>query len=422
VTDLEPYLAAYGHLVALRAGDLAYLHVHPAGEPGDGKTPAGPDITFYATAPSTGDYRLFLDFQHDGVVRTAEFTGALRAPRVPRACRGGHPGTRVAARHQPRRSSDTADEPATTTTADGTATSRRPATALDPLPGDEHRTPPPTPTRSPRADRRQARLIEHSIELAIGGMTCASCANRIEKKLNKLDGVTATVNYATEKARVSYDGDVAPPTWCAAVEAAGLHRRAPPAQEALGSSGAPGRRRRRDRPGGRGRPTRPARLHVVVSAALGLPVVAMAMVPALQFTYWQWLSLTLAAPSSSGGPGPSTAPRDQPAPRHRDDGHPRLHGHVAAFACRSTRCSSAPPCPGDDAPLRADGSSRSDGAGTSTSRPPSSITTFILAGRYFEVRAKRRAGAALRALLELGRQGGFGPAGWGVRSASPSTG
>ena len=74
VTDLQPYLAAYGHLVALRDGDLAYLHVHPAGEPGDGVTQPGPGITFYATAPSTGDYRLFLDFQHRDVVRTAEFT------------------------------------------------------------------------------------------------------------------------------------------------------------------------------------------------------------------------------------------------------------------------------------------------------------------------------------------------------------
>jgi len=74
VTDLQPYLAAYGHLVALRARDLAYLHVHPAGAPGDGVTPAGPGITFYATAPTAGDYRLYLDFQHDGVVRTAEFT------------------------------------------------------------------------------------------------------------------------------------------------------------------------------------------------------------------------------------------------------------------------------------------------------------------------------------------------------------
>ncbi len=74
VTDLQPYLEAYGHLVALRDGDLAYLHVHPAGSPGDGATQPGPEVTFYATVPSAGDYRLFLDFRHDGVVRTAEFT------------------------------------------------------------------------------------------------------------------------------------------------------------------------------------------------------------------------------------------------------------------------------------------------------------------------------------------------------------
>ena len=74
VTDLDPYLGAYGHLVALRAGDLAYLHVHPAGEPGDGATAPGPAITFYADVPTTGDYRLYLDFQHQGLVRTAGFT------------------------------------------------------------------------------------------------------------------------------------------------------------------------------------------------------------------------------------------------------------------------------------------------------------------------------------------------------------
>lgn len=74
VTDLQPYLAAYGHLVALRVGDLGYLHVHPEGEPGDGTTAPGPEIAFMAVAPSAGTYRLFLDFQHDGVVRTAEFT------------------------------------------------------------------------------------------------------------------------------------------------------------------------------------------------------------------------------------------------------------------------------------------------------------------------------------------------------------
>ena len=74
VTDLQPYLGAYGHLVALRTGDLAYLHVHPDGEPGDGKTAPGPAVTFYAEVPTATTYRLFLDFQHGGTVRTAEFT------------------------------------------------------------------------------------------------------------------------------------------------------------------------------------------------------------------------------------------------------------------------------------------------------------------------------------------------------------
>lgn len=73
ITDLEPYLGAYGHLVALRAGDLAYLHVHPDGAPGDGKTKPGPDVVFYAAVPSSGTYHLYLDFKHQGVVRTAAF-------------------------------------------------------------------------------------------------------------------------------------------------------------------------------------------------------------------------------------------------------------------------------------------------------------------------------------------------------------
>ncbi|WP_205014119.1 hypothetical protein [Nocardioides albidus] len=74
VTDLQPYLGAYGHLVALRSGDLAYLHVHPDGEPGDGTTQPGPDVVFHTSVPSAGTYHLYLDFQHDGVVRTAAFT------------------------------------------------------------------------------------------------------------------------------------------------------------------------------------------------------------------------------------------------------------------------------------------------------------------------------------------------------------
>ena len=83
VTDLQPYLEAYGHLVALRDRDLAYLHVHPAGSPDDGRTKPGPGITFYATVPSAGDYRLFLDFRHDDQVRTAAFTVTAGEPREP---------------------------------------------------------------------------------------------------------------------------------------------------------------------------------------------------------------------------------------------------------------------------------------------------------------------------------------------------
>jgi hypothetical protein len=74
VTDLQAYLGAYGHLVALRAGDLAYLHVHPDGTPGDGTTRPGPTVVFSAAVPSAGTYHLYLDFRHDGVVRTAAFT------------------------------------------------------------------------------------------------------------------------------------------------------------------------------------------------------------------------------------------------------------------------------------------------------------------------------------------------------------
>ncbi|MEU4714902.1 hypothetical protein AB0F73_14740 [Micromonospora purpureochromogenes] len=92
VTDLEPYLGAYGHLVALRQGDLAYLHVHPEGVPGDGRTPAGPAVGFAAEVPSAGSYRLYLDFRHGGAVHTAEFTVlAGDAPAAPAST----PGTRT---------------------------------------------------------------------------------------------------------------------------------------------------------------------------------------------------------------------------------------------------------------------------------------------------------------------------------------
>ena len=123
---------------------------------------------------------------------------------------------------------------------------------------------------------------DSQIELAIGGMTCASCANRIERKLNKLDGVTATVNYATEKARVHYDAaDVSPEDLVATVEQAGYTARLPEAEAPAPEEEDPAAELRQ---------------RLLVSAVLTVPVIAMAMVPALQFTNWQWLSLTLAAP------------------------------------------------------------------------------------------------------------------------------
>ena len=90
VTDLQPYLGAYGHLVALRDGDLAYLHVHPDGAPGDGSTPSGPEVVFEAEVPSAGDYRLFLDFRHEGVVRTAALSLATSRGGQPETGEGSH--------------------------------------------------------------------------------------------------------------------------------------------------------------------------------------------------------------------------------------------------------------------------------------------------------------------------------------------
>jgi Cu+-exporting ATPase len=124
-----------------------------------------------------------------------------------------------------------------------------------------------------------------SVELPIAGMTCASCANRIERKLNKLDGVTATVNYATEKARVEFDpGTVAPEQLVQAVEAAGY-------QAALPST---------DRTGGPEAPeqdeTAPLRRRLILAALLSVPALLLAMVPALQFDNFQWLSLNLVTP------------------------------------------------------------------------------------------------------------------------------
>ena len=186
------------------------------------------------------------------------------------------------------------------------------------------------------------------VELAITGMTCASCANRIERKLNKLDGVTATVNYATEKAKVTFPGTVSTDDLLADRRGRGLRRRAADAA-----------RRAVGRPPSRERD--PLLQRLLVSAALSIPVVAMAMVPAWQFTYWQWASLALAAPVVVWG-ALALPPRrvDQPAPRRDHDGHPGLGRRagglrlvaVGALPRHRRRARDDPPVPDLDRPHR----------------------------------------------------------------------
>jgi len=238
---------------------------------------------------------------------------------------------------------------------------------------------------------------EH-VELAIRGMTCASCAARIEKRLNKLDGVTATVNYATEKAKVTYTGDIAPDDLVAAVEKAGYTARLPEPPTS------------RPRPEARPELARgeedgvlQLRQRVIVSALLSAPVVLLAMVPSLQFTYWQWLALTLAAPVVVW----AAFPFHEAAWTNLRHGAATMDtlismGTLAAFGWSLYALFlGTAGVPGMTHPFELT-ISRSDGSGNIYLEAAVVITTFILAGRYFEVRAKRRAGAALRALLELG--------------------
>ncbi len=228
------------------------------------------------------------------------------------------------------------------------------------------------------------------LELPIEGMTCASCAARIEKRLNKLDGVEASVNYATENAAVTYDpAVVAPEDVVAAVEAAGYHATlaAPDSVELAAPED----------------PSAPLRRRLIVSAVLSLPVLLLAMIEPLQFDYWQWLALQLATPVVLWGGWPfhraawlnlkhATATMDTLisvgtlaawgwsviALFFFDAGEPGMRMSFDLLM------------------------SRSESAEQIYLEVAAVVITFILAGRYFEVRAKRQAGAALRALLELG--------------------
>jgi Cu+-exporting ATPase len=235
------------------------------------------------------------------------------------------------------------------------------------------------------------------IELDIKGMTCASCANRIERKLNKLEGVRASVNYATEKAKVSYPVGLPTEDLVSTVEQAGYGATLPRRPDTAGVDGGG------ERAGDEDDPTRSLRQRLLVSAALTIPVVAMAMIPALQFTYWQWLSLTLAAPVVVWGAWPF----------HRAAWTNLRHGTSTMDTLISMGTLAAlgwsvyalfwgtAGMPGMTHPFELT-VARTDGAANIYLEAAAGVTTFILAGRFFEARSKRRAGAALRALLELG--------------------
>ncbi|MFG2223597.1 heavy metal translocating P-type ATPase [Streptomyces sp. NPDC048644] len=242
---------------------------------------------------------------------------------------------------------------------------------------------------------------EQHIELEIGGMTCASCAARVEKKLNRMEGVTATVNYATEKAKVEIaDGsELDTADLIATVEKTGYSAALPeppaPAPSAPGDD--------THTPGQEADALAPLRQRLLTSLVLSVPVVLMAMVPALQFTNWQWLSLTLAAPVVAYGAWPF----------HRAAWTNLRHGAATMDTLISMGTLAAlgwslwalffgtAGMPGMTHPFELT-IARTDGSGSIYLEAAAGVTTFILAGRYFEARSKRKAGAALRSLLELG--------------------
>ncbi len=230
-------------------------------------------------------------------------------------------------------------------------------------------------------------------DLVIGGMTCASCAARVEKKLNKLDGVTAMVNLATETAHVSFPDAVTVAELIAVVERTGYTATLPapvPADEPAGRAGAGAPRRR-----------------LVVSVALAVPVTVLAMVPAAQFPGWQWVSLALATPVATWGAWPfhraaavnarhGTATMDTlvsvgVAAAYLWSLYALIFGGAGHIGDRMTFSWLA------EARVTKDG-----GTDATYLEVAVGVTALILLGRYLELRARRRAGTALKALLHLG--------------------
>ncbi|RXZ50224.1 heavy metal translocating P-type ATPase [Agromyces binzhouensis] len=234
------------------------------------------------------------------------------------------------------------------------------------------------------------------VELDIGGMTCASCAMRIERKLNKLDGVTATVNYATEKARVEVPRGLTTEAVIAEIRKTGYTAEAPapPTAQASGAQG------EGDAEDGE---LRTLRHRLIGSVVLSVPVILMAMIPVLQFPFWQWLSLALAAPVIVWAAWPF----------HRAALVNLRHGAATMDTLVSVGTSAAllwsvyalffgtAGTPGMTHPFELT-VAPTDGAANIYLEVAAGVTMFVLAGRYFEKRSKRTAGAALRALLQLG--------------------
>jgi Cu+-exporting ATPase len=233
---------------------------------------------------------------------------------------------------------------------------------------------------------------DQRLELPIEGMTCSSCAGRVEKSLNRLEGVEASVNFATERASVSFDPErVEPEALVGAVESVGYSASLPPAAEEAGAA-----ERAQD-------PTEDLRRRLIFAAALSLPVLLLAMIEPLQFRNWQWLSLQLATPVVlwAGWPFHEAAWKNL---RHGAATMDTLIslGTLAALGWSLYALFFGDAgMPGMTMPFELV-TERGAGADEIYLEVAAVVTTFILAGRYFEARAKRRAGAALEALLDLG--------------------
>ncbi len=229
----------------------------------------------------------------------------------------------------------------------------------------------------------------HRVTLAISGMSCASCAARIEKRLNLVDGVVATVNFATEKATVDFPADVTAEDLVAAVEETGYTATLPAGEE---QSAFPDE----------SDATTSWRRRLVISAVLTVPVMLLSMVSALQFDYWQWLVLGLATPVALWGAWPFHRAAFANLRRRAATMDTLVSVGVAAaylwslWALLFTHAGT----PGMKMTLSL--FANNDGGSHLYLEVAAAVTTFILAGRYFESRAKRQSGAALRALLDMG--------------------